>query len=171
MEHAIAVHNGKELIVPFQFVLQAMGSIAMIMDSAMTVHLLSSVNALKDGLELLVKKVISIIALFALLFISCLCLATCPNGCSGNGFCDGTLSPPQCRCNPFYVGDDCHSLTTSGSDSQDVLTIVIGAASGAGVAFVIILGAAIITGFYVRSCYKRAWMNRSLNSMPSAVSI
>jgi len=60
MEHAIAVHNGKELIVPFQFVLQAMESIAMIMDSAMTVHLLSSVNALKGGLVLLVKKVIPV---------------------------------------------------------------------------------------------------------------
>jgi len=32
----------------------------MIMDSAMTVHLLSSVNALKDGLVLLVKKVIPV---------------------------------------------------------------------------------------------------------------
>jgi len=66
MEHAIAVHNGKELIVPFQFVLQAMESIAMIMDSAMTVHLLSSVNALKGGLVLLVKKVIPV--LFVSLF-------------------------------------------------------------------------------------------------------
>ena len=161
MEHAIAVQNGKELIVPFQFVLQAMGSIAMIMDSAMTVHLLSFVNALKDGLVLLVKKVI-IVDLFSLMFlILCILIsATCPNGCSGNGFCDGTLSPPQCRCDPFYVGDDCHSLTTSGSNSQDILTIVIAAATGGGVAFVIMLSLAIITGYYLRSWLKEAWINR-----------
>jgi len=62
-------------------------------------------------------------------------------------------------------------LTTSGSSSQDILTIVIAAATGGGLAFFLVLGILLAIAFFAKSWYKRVMMNRSLNSMPSAVSI
>ena len=98
-----------------------------------------------------------------------LSLVSCPNACSGNGFCDGTLSPPQCRCDPFYVGDDCSSLTSGDGSSQDSLNIGIGAAVGGLMAVLLFLVITIPLGYWAWQSYQRKVMRKKIATASALV--
>lgn len=161
--------NGKAMIVPSQSAQQPQGSIAMIMDSATAVLLRSSVNAILDTLVKHVKQVCTYSCCYAFSLTFHLCFlftAICPGDCSGNGFCDESLSPPACRCDPFFIGDDCSVPRPSEeSSTQDIMVTVISSLVAGGMGLLLVVVLVSVGGYWAWSLYKRRRMRNSLKKV------
>lgn len=49
--------------------------------------------------------------------------ALCSSACSGNGVCDGSVSPPVCNCNTGWTGVSCSVVVSSSTCSQNCVNL------------------------------------------------